>query len=151
MNTRYETTELVFAILSVAGATAACATHGDVATVEMLASYYSFVGDTVHRVGGRVIKVIGDGVIVAFPVSRARAAVADLRTLQEDGTNLWRLFDQRCRVQVKVGVGSLISGLFGPPGQEREDLYGDALNQLFKLPAGDFVVSSALARVVGGD
>ncbi|MEA2239355.1 MAG: Adenylate and Guanylate cyclase catalytic domain [Thermoanaerobaculia bacterium] len=77
MSTRYENTELVFAILSVAGATAACAAHGDVATVEMLASYYSFVADTVHRAGGRMIKVFGDGVIVAFPVSSARAAIED--------------------------------------------------------------------------
>jgi len=152
MSTRYENIDLVFAILSVAGATAACAARGDEATVEMLASYYSLVADKVHLERGRVIKVIGDGVIVAFPVSRAHAAVECLRSLQEHGTNLWRLqFDQGCRVQVKVGVGSLVSGLFGPPGEEREDLYGDALNQLFKAPAHDFVMSSALRRVVGGD
>jgi class 3 adenylate cyclase len=151
MSTRYENIDLVFAILSVAGATAACAAHGDVATVETLTSYYSLIADKVHRARGRVIKVIGDGVIVGFPVSSARAAVEDLRSLQEHGTNLWRLFDQRCRVQVRVGVGSLVSGLFGPPGEEREDLYGDALNQLFKVPVGDFIVSSALRRVLGGD
>ena len=151
MSTRYENIDLVFAVLSVAGATAACATHGDEATVEALASYYSLVADKVHRERGRMIKVIGDGVIVAFPVSRVPAAVECLRSLQEQGTTLWQLFDQRCRVQVKVGIGSLISGLFGPPGEERKDLYGDALNQLFKAPAGDFVMSSALRRVVGGD
>ena len=151
MNTRYETTELVFAILSVAGATAACTTHGDLATVQTLASYYALVADTVRRSGGHVIKFIGDGVIVAFPVSHARDAVNDLRSLQKLGTNLWQLFDQRCSVQVKIGIGSLISGFFGPPGQERDDLYGDALNQLFKLPAGDFVISPALMRVIGAD
>ena len=109
------------------------------------------VADTVRRSGGHVIKVIGDGVIVAFPVSDTREAVNDLRSLQEHGTNLWQLFDQHCCVQVKIGIGSLISGLFGPPGQERDDLYGDALNQLFKLPAGDFVISPALMRVIGTD
>ena len=148
---RYETTELVFAILSVAGATAACATHGDVPTVDMLARYYSLVGDAIRHSEGRVIKVIGDGIVITFPVSHAADAIVDLRSAQGRATNLWQSFDQRCRVQVKVGIGPLISGLFGPPGQERHDAYGDALNQLFKLPAGDFVVSSALARVVGGD
>ena len=149
MSSRYDHTELVFAIVSVAGATAACAAHGDAATVETLASYYSLVAETIRRSEGRVIKVSGDGVITAFPVSQARAAVDDLRRLQERGTNLWQLFDQRCRVQVKVGIGRLIGGLFGPPGQEREDLYGDALNQLFKLPAADLVVAPALIRVLG--
>jgi len=98
-----------------------------------------------------VIKVVGDGVIVAFPVSQALGAVQCLRSLQEHGTTLWQRFDPRCRVQVKVGIGSLISGLFGPPGEEREDLYGDALNQLFKAPAGDFVMSAALSGVVDAD
>jgi len=107
MSTRYEKIDLVFAILSVAGATAACARHGDEATVEALASYYSLVADKVNRERGRVIKVIGDSVLVTFPVSCAPAAVEGLRALQEHGTQLWQLFDQRCRVQVKVGVGSV--------------------------------------------
>jgi class 3 adenylate cyclase len=149
IDTRYESTELVFAILSVAGATAACARHGDVLTVETLTRYYSLVADTIRPAEGRVIKVIGDGIIATYPFSHPRAAVDNLRLIQERGTHLWQLFDQRCRVQAKVGIGSLVCGLIGPPGEEREDLYGDALNQLFKLPPGDLVVSRALARVVG--
>ena len=151
MGPAYENVDAVFAILSVAGATEACSTHGDEATVEMLATYYALVEDSVRRVSGRIIKVIGDGVIVAFPVSQARVAIKNLRSLQEDGTSQWQLFDQRCRLQVKVGAGSLIGGLLGPPSQKREDLYGHALNQLFKLPSGDFVVSAAMERLVGGE
>jgi class 3 adenylate cyclase len=151
MSNRYKTTDLVFAIVSVAGATAACATRGDMATAETLASYYSSVADGVRRSGGEVIKVIGDGVIVVFPDSQARGAVNDLRSVQEHGTAFWKVVDERCFVQVKVGIGSLIRGLFGPPGQERDDVYGDALNQLFKLPAGSFVISPSLMRVIGGD
>jgi adenylate cyclase len=151
IDVRYESTELVFAILSVAGATAACATHGDVQTVETLTRYYSLVAETIRAADGRVVKVIGDGVIATYPFSRPRAAVDNLRLIQERGSGLWQVFDARCRVQAKAGIGSLVSGLIGPPGEEREDLYGDALNQLFKLPPGDFVVSPALARVVAGE
>src|SRR5437762_176463 len=151
MSSRYENTDLVFAILSVAGATAACAARGDGPTVQTLARYYSLVADAIRHSEGRVIKVMGDGIVITFPVSHAGDAIEDLRSVQERATNLWQLFDRRCRVQVKVGIGSLIRGLFGPPGQEREDVYGDALNQLFKLPAADFVVSPALRRVVGGE
>ena len=69
----YEKAELVFSILSVAGSTAACAEHGDAATVDVLASYYSLVAQSIRRSDGRVIKVIGDGVTIAFPVLQARA------------------------------------------------------------------------------
>ena len=151
MSSRYDSTDLLFAIVSVAGATAACATRGDVATVETLARYYSLVANTIRHSQGRVIKVIGDGILITAPVSHAAGVVADLRSAQQAATNLWQLFDQRCRVQVKVGTGRLISGFFGPAGQERDDVYGDALNQLFKLPAADFVVSPALRRVVDGE
>ena len=47
-----------------------------------------------------------------------------------------------------VAVAWVISACAQEP---RPDLYGDALNQLFKLPAGDFVISPALMRVIGGD
>jgi class 3 adenylate cyclase len=145
------TGEHVFSTVSVAGATAACAARGDAPTVETLARYYALVAGAVRHSEGRVVKVMGDGIVIVFPVSHARDAIEDLRALQERSTNLWQLFHERCRVQVKVGIGSLISGLFGPPGQEREDVYGDALNQLFKLPAGDFVVSPALRTVLDGE
>jgi class 3 adenylate cyclase len=151
MSSRYESSDLVFAIVSVAGATAACAARGDASTVETLARYYALVAGAVRHSEGRVVKVMGDGIVIVFPVSHASNAIEDLRSAQEPATHLWQLFDERCRVQVKVGIGSLISGLFGPPGQEREDVYGDALNQLFKLPAADFVVSPALRTVIGGE
>jgi class 3 adenylate cyclase len=151
MTGRYENTDLVFAIVSVAGATAASAARGDAPTVETLSRYYALVAAAVRHSEGRVVKVMGDGIVIVFPVSHPSDAIEDLRSVQEHATNLWQLFDERCNVQVKVGIGSLISGLFGPPGQEREDVYGDALNQLFKLPAADFVVSPALRTVIGGE
>src|SRR6478672_159976 len=61
-----EKVDVVFAILSVAGAIEACAAHGDAATVETLASYYALVDNAIRRASGRVVKVIGDGVIVTF-------------------------------------------------------------------------------------
>jgi hypothetical protein len=36
----------------------------------------------------------------------------------------------------------------GPPGAERFDVYGTALNDLFKAPGGDFVITPALALLL---
>ena len=137
-------TELIFAIASVNGASAACADHGDVTTVGEISKWYALAADVTREAGGRVVKVIGDGIVLTFPPERASEAVAALRTLQRHGSELWARLDSRCRVQVKAGIGSVISGAFGPPGQERDDIYGNALNQLFKLPPADLYLSPDL-------
>jgi hypothetical protein len=64
-----------------------------------------------------------------------------LRELQERGTTLWRQFDERCHVQVKGRVGSVLAGMLGAPDEEHLDVIGDARNQLFKAPWKDFDVS----------
>jgi class 3 adenylate cyclase len=137
--------ELVLALLSVDGASAACATHGDAATVAVLATYYAIVADAIAATGGDVIKVMGDGVLVAFPIERARDAVAALHVAQERAGAEWRGFDARCSVVVRVTAGRVLRVSLGPPGAERPDLYGHALNQLYRLPAGEFVVAPQLA------
>jgi hypothetical protein len=59
---------------------------------------------------------------------------------------LWNKFDANCSVQVKVGAGPLVSGEMGGPGDEHFDVYGTALNDLFKAPPGDFVITPELAQ-----
>jgi hypothetical protein len=41
---------------------------------------------------------------------------------------------------VRVGAGEVVSDRFGPPDDKRLDIYGDALNRLFKAPVGEFVL-----------
>ena len=131
---------LVLALTHVPGSTVACAAHGDAETVAVLADYYALVAEAAAAAGGRVVKVMGDAALVTFPSGRAREAVGSLRSLRATGTRLWRGFDDRCRVEVKVGAGAVVCGQFGPPGDERPDIYGDALNRLFKAPWGEFVL-----------
>ncbi|HKG94004.1 MAG TPA: hypothetical protein VKA84_18995, partial [Gemmatimonadaceae bacterium] len=136
---------LVLALTQVAGASAACAERGDAATVETLADYYAVLAGAAADAGGRVIKVIGDGALLVFPRARARDAVDALRDAQGRGTARWQALDPRCRVLVKVGAGPVVHAPMGPPGEERDDVYGDALNRLFKAAvgerAGDFVLT----------
>ncbi|HEX8068603.1 MAG TPA: hypothetical protein VF546_01540 [Pyrinomonadaceae bacterium] len=131
----------MFALTRVPGATAACAAHGDARTVALLAAYYALVAEAAAGAGGRVVKVMGDGTLVIFPAGRVRETVGALRALQARGTRLWRGFDERCRVEVKVGAGEVVCGLLGPPGDERPDIYGAALNRLFKAAWGEFVLT----------
>ena len=70
-----------------------------------------------------------------------RDAIKALRSLHVRATSLWRGFDERCRVEVKVDTGRVVCGQFGPPGDESLDVYGDSLNQLFELASGQFMVT----------
>lgn len=144
-----EVEELVFAITSVSAATAAGRAHDDLEMAAVLAEYYALVAEGIRRSEGRVVKVIGDGVLVVFPLARANDAVAALRAVQSSANARWADVDPRCRVQIKVGSGRLATGAMGPPGAERFDIYGTALNDLFKMPAGDFVITPELAARLG--
>jgi len=140
--------ELVLALLSVDGATAACASHGDMAAVAVLGSCYAVVADAIAGADGEVVKVMGDGLLVSFPIARASEAVAALRVGQARATRQWRSFDPRCSVMVRATAGQVLQVSLGPPGSARPELYGDVLNQLFKRAAGDFILSPQLAALL---
>lgn len=146
---RLEVEQLVFAITSVSAATAAGRAHDDLDMAAVLAEYYALIAEGVRASEGRVVKVIGDGVLVVFPLRKAKEAVQALRNLQPQANALWADVDPRCSVQIKVGSGRLATGAMGPPGAERFDIYGTALNDLFKMPAGDFVVTPGLTARLG--
>lgn len=137
--------ELVLAFVSVNGASAACATHGDAATVAVLARYYAIVADAIAATDGDVIKVMGDGVLVAFPFERAGDAVAALHVAQERASAEWRAFDARCSVVVRATAGPVLRVSLGPPGSERPDVYGHALNELYRLTPGEFVLAPQIS------
>lgn len=138
----------VLALTRVPGSTAACAAHGDARTAAVLADYYALLADAAAAAGGQVLKVMGDAALISFPVGRARQAVDALRSAQASGTSLWRGFDERCRLELKVGAGEVVCGRFGPPGGERPDVYGSALNRLFKAPWAELVLAPELETLL---
>lgn len=141
--------ELIVAVTHVPGSTRACRVQGDAATFEQLSQYYEFVSEIVTREEGRIVKCIGDSVLLVFPVNRCEGAVSVLRELQVRASGMWREFDAGCHVQVKLGAGTLACGELGPPGEERFDIVGDALNRLFKAPWNDFVILPEVEALMG--
>jgi class 3 adenylate cyclase len=145
-----EPQQLVLAMTQVVGASKACKRHGDAAAFANLEKYYALVARAVSAIDGRVIKVLGDGMLLAFPISRARDAINVLRRAQQDANALWRGFDEGCRVQVKVTAGEVLVGKLGAPGEERFDVYGDTLNMLFKPPWDDFLIAPPAEALLSG-
>jgi class 3 adenylate cyclase len=141
--------DLVLALVSVDGVMRACAEHGDAATLDALSSYYALASAAIAPAMGRVVKVMGDGVLASFPSERTREAVAVCRDLQVTATAHWQAFDPKCRARVVLGAGPVLSGRFGAPGLEVDDLFGHTLNQLFRAPAGEFVLLPAVEALMG--
>ena len=137
--------ELIFAVTRVLGSTKVCANRGDENMFRLLGQYYSVAAHEVATAGGRVIKCMGDGILLTFPSDAPNTAVEALRGFQVKANDLWRQFDRQCQVQVKVGIGTLISGKLGAPTEERLDVIGSVLNSLIKAPWSDFKVSAELA------
>ena len=131
---------LVIAATQVLNSSKACRERGDAAMFDTLTAYYAILHKHALTAHGRVIKAVGDGVLLTFPVAHVGDAIASLRAAQTEANALWRQFFDECSVQVKVSDGEVVCGeLFG-----RFDIVGDAVNRLFKPPWDDFLVTSTL-------
>jgi hypothetical protein len=100
--------DVVVALLSVNGATAAAERHGDVAMIAALQTYYGQVATALARAEGEVVKVMGDGVLVTFPRAGAREAVAALCLAQREANAHWQAFDAGCTVVVRATAGPVL-------------------------------------------
>jgi class 3 adenylate cyclase len=139
---------LVLAITQVAGATAAIVEHGDESTLHTArAANVPLVAATILA-NGRVVKMLGEGMLLSFPADQAQEAVAALRTARDQASAIWQQFDRRCNVQVKMTIGNVLAGATGAPADLRFDVYGHALHELFKVPASEFVLLPELAELV---
>ena len=139
---------LILAVAHVCEFTRSCADRGDATTFATLEEYYRLAAEAAESAGGRLVKPIGDGVLLTFPPAGATHAIEALHEFQRRATALWRGFDARCHVQVKIGAGSVVCGLLGAPGDERPDVVGSALNALFKAPWQDFAVAPEVAALM---
>lgn len=140
--------DAVLGIASIAGASVASETHGDAAMATLLDRVYGFAEDAAHRGHGRIVKVMGDGVLFMFPVDRAGDAVNALEEFRVRASAAAREVDGRCRMQVKLTAGPVLAGEMGPPSDRRFDVYGRTLNALFKMKSDDFVVAPSLAALL---
>src|SRR5579859_485347 len=131
---------LVLALTQVFGATAAIRAHGDQPTLDAAREANAVVRDAVDRVGGRVIKSLGGGLLLAFPVDRAREAVSALQAARAHANLVWRAFDSGCEMHVTATVGTVLVGDLGLVPDQTRDVWGLAVHELFKEKASGFVL-----------
>lgn len=114
----------------------------------LLDRYYERVGDAASAAGGVVVKVMGDGALLLFDVARADDAVRALLALRDDVATLCVDAGWSAHLVVKMHVGDVVLGPFGPKGAKRLDAIGGDVNVCARLATKDFALSAEAFRAL---
>ena len=116
-------TTIVFADFT--GSTGLYETQGNSKAAETLTRATQWIGKLCESRGGRVIKYLGDGVLMAFADTTAAVhAMAEMQQLHHDRIRTW---PERLRMKIKVGIAR------GPVVEQDSDCFGDAVNLAARL------------------
>lgn len=131
------TQRLAVAFTDLEGFTAFTSEHGDEAAIDLLARHHRAVGPVVRSRGGRVVKRLGDGLMLSFPAPEAAvlAALELLRTAPEP-----------LRLRAGVHVGDAVV--------TRDDVVGHVVNvaaRVTEAAEGDCALVTGDVRDAVGD
>jgi len=140
---------LVLAVLDIAGFARATQETGSADLFLALDRFYELVAGRVEAAGGLVVKFMGDAAFCCFPEKAAEDAVEALRAVKAevDGSLAeWGIGDY---VFVRAHLGEVACGPMGPESEKRFDLIGPAVNELFLMKGGPFLLSPDLLELMG--
>jgi len=109
-------------------------------------AYYEQVGAAVQGAGGRVIKFVGDGVLIAFAEDEVDRGVEMLLALKEAVDRSMAERGWECRLIAKAHFGTAVAGPFGSVGDKRHDVIGKAVNTAAVLDSAGVTLSVAAFR-----
>ncbi|HWA10264.1 MAG TPA: adenylate/guanylate cyclase domain-containing protein [Opitutaceae bacterium] len=115
-------------------------------TFAFLSDYYAAAQGILDGSGGRLVKFIGDAMLIVFPSHAPDRALVTLRTLKAaiDALLVQQRLDSRLRI--KAHVGTVAAGAIGSGELERFDVCGSAVDQAALLPDGEWVLSDELRK-----
>jgi adenylate cyclase len=135
---------MLVSFIDIAGFARGAERTDDEHLADLLDRYYERIGTAADAGGGTLVKLIGDGALLAFPVERADAAVAALLALRAD---VPALFDGwHSELVVKIHAGDVVCGPFGARDDKRFDVIGGEVNLAARLPTRSFALSAEAFR-----
>lgn len=109
---------------------------------DVIDGYYQVVAAQIAAAGGRVVKYMGDGALVVFDAGEAERGIEALLALKQLVDRYFEGQGWACRASVKAHVGPVIAGPYGPPGELRFDVIGQAVNTAAMLDASGVTLSA---------
>jgi adenylate cyclase len=118
----------------------------DVELADTIDAYYEQVGALVQQAGGRVVKYLGDGVLIVFDEGRVDRGVEMLLGLKDSVDQTMARRGWECCLVVKAHFGTAIAGPFGLAGAKHHDVIGKAVNTAITLDATGVTLSVSAFR-----
>jgi class 3 adenylate cyclase len=143
--------ELVLAVIDLASFARTAQTMSDRAIFDLLSEFYELVGTTTEAEGGRVVKFMGDAALIVFAGDNPDQAVRKLRLLKNAIETWLAAYDPELKLLIKAHLGRVVCGPLGMVSDKRFDVIGRAVNDLFLMERGDFVLSGPLKQRLGSD
>ena len=112
----------------------------------MLSEYYELAGDVIESAGGRVVKFIGDAILIAFPEESASGGVQALLQLREAGDSWFAAAGSPCRHIIKCHVGPVCCGPIGTRSRKHFDIFGETVNTAATLRSHGFAMTPQVFR-----
>lgn len=138
--------ELVLSFLDLARFTLILRKQPDDRSAEVIDRFYCLVHEAVDGSGGTVIKFLGDGALIVWPPDQADDALRGLIGLRE-ATRAWAAREAwDTHLVARLHYGSVIAGMYGPPGHQHVDIIGSAVNVAARLEAQTLSVSAEAFR-----
>ncbi len=119
---------------------------GDVELADGIDAYYEQVGASVQDAGGRLVKFVGDGVLIVFAEDQVDRGVEMLLALKEAVDRSMAARGWECRLIAKAHFGTAVAGPFGSAGDKRHDVIGKVVNTAALLDSSGVTLSVAAFR-----
>ena len=111
-----------------------------------LSDYYLRAGDIVEPAGGRIVKFIGDAILIVFPEDLVSTGVQALLRLREEGDAWLAEIGVPCRQTVKCHIGPVYCGPIGTRDRQQFDLFGETVNIAATLKSQGFAITPQVFR-----
>jgi adenylate cyclase len=142
-------TPLLIAFVDLTRFTSQCQRVSDLELADGIDAYYEQVGAAVQAAGGRVVKFLGDGVLIAFAEDQVDRGVEMLLALKEDVDRAMAARGWECRLLVKAHFGTAVAGPFGLAGAKHLDVIGKVVNTAITLESSGVSLSVSAFRKLG--
>lgn len=121
-----------------------CSQQSPEETYAFLSAYYATAQHALNDSNGRIVKFIGDALLLLFPSTNPKAAITALRKLKTAVDSFLVQGGLDSHVCIKAHVGIVAAGMLGTGALERFDVCGMAVNHAALLPGGEWVLSEEL-------
>lgn len=129
-------TKLCLLAADLAGFARACTHLGATDIARFLDRWYRQAAPLVVARGGRIVKFMGDGLLVVFPEAAVLAAVDAATALRVALAELRAETQWRVDLGANVHLAIVAEGMFGPDDDPRYDVFGSGVNHLFLMGGG---------------